>query len=287
MVQDTSLIKEKIVRLLENEGPGLPVRIAREIESNFLFTSAFLSELLSEKRIKMSFMKIGNSSLYFISGQENMLEQFSHHLNSKEKEAFALLKEKKFLADSEQEPSIRVALRAIKDFAKPFRKPETEEIIWRYFLANEKDPEVEQKEEPKKILGKKEPTLNIFDNEEEKPKKPKERKRKVSSKKGTSKKDEKFFNQIKDFIKQNSLELKDIVGVGKNEFTLLVKKDGQEKILVAYNKPRINESDIAKANKKAAEFKLPYMILSKGQPLKKLSNLIEDLKNLDSLGSLK
>jgi len=285
MVQDTNLIKGKIVRLLEREGPSLPVRIAREIESSSLFTSAFLSELLSEKRIKMSVMKIGNSRLYLMSGQENMLENFSHHLNSKEKEAFALLKEEKFLEDSKQQPSIRVALRSIKDFAKPFRKPDTEEIVWRYFLVDEKHSEVKQKEEPKKALGKKEPVLGIFD-EEEKIKKPKERKKKVSGKKGTSKKDEKFFNQIKDFIKQNSLELKDIVGVGKNEFTLLVRKDGMEKVLVAYNKQRINEADISKANKKASEFKLPYMVLGKGKPLKKLSNLIEDLKNLDSLGSL-
>ena len=286
MVQDTSLIKNKIVNLLEKEGPSLPVKIAREIESSSLFTSAFLSELLSEKRIKMSIMKIGNSRLYFILGQESMLERFSQHLNSKEKEAFSLLKEKRFLKDSEQQPSIRVALRAIKDFAKPFRDSRTEEIIWRYFEINENDFEIKKKEEKsKKILeGKKEPVLGIFDKEE-KIKRPKEKK-KVSRKKSSSKKDEKFFNQIKDFIRQNSLELKDIVGVGKNEFTLLVKKDGKEKILVAYNKPRINEADISKANKKAAEFQLPYIVLSKQGSLKKLSNLIENLKNLDSMGSL-
>ena len=286
MVQDTNLIKEKIISFLKNDGPSLPVRIAKEIESSTLFTSAFLSELLAEERIKISVMKIGNSPLYFALGQENMLKNFSQHLNSKEKEAFFLLREKKFLVDSEQEPSIRVALRAIRDFAKPFKKPDTDEIIWRYFEIDEKDFEVKKKEpEPKEILEKKEPILNIFD-EEERIKKPKEKKRKVSGKKRSSKKDEKFFDQIKDFIKQNSLELKDIIGVGKNEFTLLVKKNDREKILVAYNKQRINEADIAKANKKASEFQLPYIVLSKGKPLKKLSNLIEDLKNLDSIESI-
>ena len=286
MVQDTNLIKEKIISFLENKGPNLPVRIAKEIESSTLFTSAFLSELLAEERIKISVMKIGNSPLYFALGQDNMLKNFSQHLNNKEKEAFFLLREKKFLVDSKQEPSIRVALRSIRDFAKPFKKPDTEEIIWRYFEIDEKDFEVKKKEpEPKKILEKKEPILNIFD-EEEIIKKPKEKKRKVSGKKRSSKKDEKFFEQIKDFIRQNSLELKDIIGVGKNEFTLLVKKNDREKILVAYNKQRINEADIAKANKKASEFQLPYIILSKGKPLKKLSNLIEDLKNLDSIESI-
>ena len=285
MVQDTNLIKEKIISFLKNEGPNLPVRIAKEIESSTLFTSAFLSELLAEERIKISVMKIGNSPLYFALGQENMLKNFSQHLNSKEKEAFFLLREKKFLVDSKQEPSIRVALRSIRDFAKPFKKPDTEEIIWRYFEMDEKDFEVKKKEpEPKKILEKKDSTLNIFDEEEIK--KPKEKKKKVSKKKRTSKKDEKFFSQIKDFIRQNSLELKDIIGVGKNEFTLLVKKNDKERILVAYNKQRINEADIAKANKKASEFQLPYIVLSKGKPLKKLSNLIEDLRNLDSIESI-
>ena len=82
------------------------------------------------------------------------------------------------------------------------------------------------------------------------------------------------------------MELKDIIGVGKNEFTLLVKKNDKERILVAYNKQRINEADIAKANKKASEFQLPYIVLSKGKPLKKLNNLIEDLRNLDSIESI-
>ena len=102
---------------------------------SILFTSAFLSELLAEKRIKISNMKVGSSPLHFISGQETRLENFSQHLKSREKDAYELLREKKFLKDSEQEPAIRVALRAIKDFAISFKKNNV--IIWRYFTASE------------------------------------------------------------------------------------------------------------------------------------------------------
>jgi len=121
-IQNTLGIKEKILLILQKRGPSLPVHIAKEIGLSMLFASAFLSELVSEKNIKISNMKIGNSPIYFLLGQEPMLEKFSQHLKSKEKEAFILLKEKKFLRDKEQDPAIRVALRTIKFFAIAFKK---------------------------------------------------------------------------------------------------------------------------------------------------------------------
>jgi len=122
--QDTSQIKEKIIFTIKRRGPSLPVHIAKEIGLNMLFTSAFLSELFSEKKIRISNLKVGSSPVYFLSGQEPMLENFSQYLKSKEKDAFMILKERKFLKDNVQDPAIRVALRAIKDFAIPFKKNE-------------------------------------------------------------------------------------------------------------------------------------------------------------------
>jgi len=136
-IGDTSQIKEKILFILRGRGPSLPVHIAGEMGLSILFASAFLSELVSEKKIKISYMKVGNSPIYFIMGQELHLEKFSQYLHSKEKEAFLLIKEKKFLNDKKQEPAIRVALREIKDFAIPFEK--NGEIFWRYFSADEKE----------------------------------------------------------------------------------------------------------------------------------------------------
>ena len=262
--QDTSQLKEKILSTLRKRGPSLPVHIAGEIEMSALFASAFLSELFSEKRIKISNMKVGNSPLYFLSGQEPMLERFSQHLKSKEKDAFILLKEKKFLKDDEQEPAIRVALRAIKDFAIPFKKDE--QIIWRYLTV----PEVELKEKSKKIK-KIEEKLDIFD------KKPK---KKIIRKKVSQKRNDKFFNRVKEFLSEKFIEIEDIESFNKNELILRVKVRGEEKLLVAYNKKRINENDLIKADKKASELNLSYIVLSLGRPLKKLNNLIDAVKNL-------
>jgi len=279
--QDTSGIKNKIIFILRKNGPSLPVHIAREIESSTLFTSAFLSELASEKRIKISHMKVGNSPLYYLLGQEQLLEKFSHYLKSKEKEAFELLKEKKFIKDSEQDPAIRVALREIKDFAVPFKKDE--EIIWRFFPVSEEEFEAKKKE-IKPTIRREEKELGIFDTSRKRERIKRTQKKKISK---TSQKERNFFNKVKKFLAEKSIRLIDIISFSKNEIVLRVKDIEREKIVVAYNKKRISDGDIIKAAKKSAEFNLPYMILSLGEPLKKVHELIRAVKNLHSIEKLK
>ena len=307
MNQDTSEIKEKILSILRRRGPSLPVHIASETGLSILFASAFLSELISERKIKISSMKVGSSPVYLLPKQEPLLEKFSQHLKSKEKDAFLLLKEKKFLRDKKQDPAIRVALRAIKDFAIPFRG--NEEIIWRYFIIPESEFKTEEKvrvpsiasqklrREYKKdtVLTSKEisersepiskkqksPELNIFGKPSEKKKIKKQR----TIKKGaiSQKKNEKFFNKVKEFLSKKSIEIIDIESFNKNDLILRVKTSNQEKLVIAYNKKRILEEDIVKANKKSSELNLRYIILSLGGPSKSLISLIEAMKNLSRI----
>ena len=275
MLEGSALeIKEKIISIFKNKGPCLPVDVAKETGLSILFASAFLSEFISEKKIKISNMKVGSSPLYFIPGQEKMLENFSEYLKSKEKEAFILLKEKKILKDSEQEPAIRVALRAIKDFAVPFKK--NEEIYWRYFTTEE----TEIKEEPKKPekIIEKEDEPNIFDKEIKKTKKTQKKK---------TVKENKFFNIVKEFLSEKNMDLSEILKFSKNELVLKIKIRDKEKIIITNNKKRINENDIIKANKEALEFNLPYLILSLGKPLKKTNEFMDALKNLSSIEKIK
>ena len=74
--QDTSILKDKIINFLKIKGPSLPVHLSKEINQSTLFTSAFVSELLAERRLKNSHMKIGSSSLHYIAGQEPRLEKY-------------------------------------------------------------------------------------------------------------------------------------------------------------------------------------------------------------------
>jgi len=356
--QDASHTREKILSILRMRGPNIPVHIAKETGLSMLFASAFLSELLSDKLIKMSHMRVGNSPIYYVQGQESQLEKFSSYLKSKEREAFLLLQERKFLKDSEQTPAIRVALREIKDFAFSFKR--NNEIFWRYLTSKEsefkmeiksieehefvqakpkpfdkeerkigekmikdidikeiekirKDQEkleekgeekeieeyIEEKEEyitlpipekskeDKKVEEKEEPLQEkkkIIKEKEEIPKK-KTKTPKTSKKKSTAgqAQNNKFFDKIKEFLSRETIEIVNIESFNKNEILLRIKYEGTEKLLVAYNKKKISDTDIINANKKALGLNLKYMILSMGEPSKKLLNLIESAQNLEKI----
>lgn len=272
-IQDTSEIKEKIVTFFQNRGPSLPVHVAKEINLSILFTSAFLSELFNENRLKTSHMRVGSSPIYYLSGQENSLENYTEHLKSKEKEAFLLLKDKKILKDSELEPAIRVAIREIKDFAIPFKI--NDEIWWRFFTTDESEiKEKEIKTEPEEKIEEKE--FNIFDKKEES--------KKISIKR--AKPGEKFFEKIKEFLSRSSVEIISIEGLKKEELILKIKIQEEEQLLIAYNKKKIGEKEILKAAKKADEFNLKYSILSLGELPKKIHNLIEALQNIKNIGKV-
>ena len=314
MAQNALEIKEKILGTLKRRGPSLPVHIAKEAGLSILFAGAFLSELVADKKIKFTDMKVGSSPIYFLNDHAYMLERFSQYLNSREKDAFLLLRDKKFLRDREQSPVIRVALRTIKDFAVSFIK--NGEIIWRYytvpeseFILEAKEPVKEikeaiapEKEEEKKLIKlkihipKKEETrpsvvelkkeqqkeLEIFDKAE----KPKKAKAKKPTKKKKEKIDDNFFNKVKEWVVGNSMEIIDIKNFNKNELHLTIKKNGKEHLLVAYNKKRLMDSDLVKANRKAKELGLEYAILSFGDLQKKMSDLIDAAKNLSDIKKL-
>ena len=292
MAQDAAQIKEKIMNAIKTRGPSLPVHIAKETGLSILFASAFLSELFNAKQIVMSHLRVGSSPLYFIKGQEDKLENFSQYLKSKEKDAFLLLKEKRILQDSEQQPAIRVALREIKDFAIPFEK--NNEIFWRYFIAEEplnieakkEIPEKEEKSQEEKITREIKPEKPEQETKEEKPKKKNKTASKTKKPNKAKKKDENFFNKIKDFLEKQDVEIIDIKDFKNNEAILKIKKQGNEELLFVFNQKKITEKEITKSYKKASEEKMKYSILSLGEPSKKLNDLISAIKDLSEIGKI-
>ena len=133
--------KEKILSTIRMRGPSLPVQISKSSDLSPLFASAFLSELKGEEKLKISDMKVGSSPLYYIPGQEAMLENFVQHLNQRERQAFNLLKNSKVLVDSSLEPVVRVAMRYIKDFAVAIKVKynNEEKLFWKYFIIDDKE----------------------------------------------------------------------------------------------------------------------------------------------------
>src|SRR3989344_2642153 len=167
-------VDEDILSLMRMRGPLLPADVAKHVKTNILIGSAYLSELASRKKIKISSLKVGGSPLYFLQGQEDKLEEFASNLNEKELRAFEILKEQKVLRDTHLTPLMRVALQNIKDFAVPLTVTfdNKKENFWKWHLTSESEFEtvvrkelgmeekpvepVLPKEAPQEVVAKKE-----------------------------------------------------------------------------------------------------------------------------------
>lgn len=142
---------QRIKSFISKQGPIIPAMLAKELNTNILFASAMLSELVSSKEVKISSVKLGGTPYYFLPGQEEALQGLSKNLNEKERIAYNHLKESKILEDSNEDPLIRVALRQIKDYAKQLEvvvKGERK-IFWKWYLL----PNSEAETIIRKILG--------------------------------------------------------------------------------------------------------------------------------------
>ncbi|MFH1711195.1 MAG: hypothetical protein ABH840_02695 [Nanoarchaeota archaeon] len=309
-------IKTRIVSFIKIKGPVLPIHIFKETKTTLLLSSAFLSDLVSEKTLKISDLKVGGSPLYFLPGQETMLENFHKYLPGKEQEAFQLLKDKKVLKDDEQEPAIRVALRNIKDFAMPFsvKLQDKQLIFWQYFSLSEEDArkiisemlekyQPKPEEKPLEKIEEKKPAIPVSTPAPEEPKK------KIEPSITTEKSEEKiiepifetkpeikkkpkrqkqppFIEQIKSFLASKNIEFLGIEKSAKKEIFLKIRKEGKETLLLALDKKKVDESDILKAYKKSQALNLPYIILARGETSKKLKESIEAHKTLGDIERL-
>jgi hypothetical protein len=295
-LEKLNVSKEKIVSLIKLKGPSLPVQIARAINQPPLFTSAFLSELFRENRLRMSHMKVGSSPLYLIRGQEPLLENFTEHLNQREREAFLLLKENQLLEDSVQSPITRVALRSIKDFAIPLkiRINGESKLFWKYFTLQDKDiRSLLQGDQPEPPLPHPDPSP-----EEPEPPAPKpepepapEKERKTKTARPKTPQVHKFPENIKSYLGAKDIEILSILSEKKKEFSSKVRIDTQfgkqEFLLIAKDKKKITENDLTLSLQKAQAEKMPALIISPGELDKKSQSYLKEWKNLIKFEKIK
>jgi len=287
--QDTSLVKNQIMKFIEEKGPSLPTHVASETGQSMLFSSAFLAELLSEKKLVLSYMKVGSSPIYFISGQELLLEKYSVYLSGKLGEAYTLIKEKKYLKDSEQLPAIRVALRSIKDFAKPFRFKE--DIYWRYLANSVDDFLSENNKDKKKVLEQAVVEKVVSDNddlvkgkklqEEDSLKKEEDGKSKIPE---NTKGDVLFVERVRKCLEKENIVILEETEIKKREFLgrgRIQSGVGEIEILVVgKDKKNILEKDIEKIMQEAINKKMMVLVLSTGEIAKKAKDIYREYKNL-------
>lgn len=140
---------EKVLQLIRQAGPVVPSQISKEIGTDILLASAVLSDLASQKKVRISSVKFGGSPLYYLDGQEDKLQKYAEKLQEKEQKVFQFLKEQKVLRDSNLDPASRYAIRQIKDFAKPLEVTAygNKEIFWKWYLLKTMEVEPLIKEE--------------------------------------------------------------------------------------------------------------------------------------------
>ena len=284
--------KQKILSFIETNGPSLPVQIAKAIEMDPVFASAILSELLGNKKIKMSHMKIGSSPLYLLQGQEKKLEELSDNLKSIEKEAYLKLRERKILKDEDENPAFRVALRNIKDFAVPFRFQG--KIMWRYAFADDKEieellspkvekmkPEPKQKEEVEKVVPTTTNPKHIGeDKRKSEPQKEKRLENIFVEDKGEEGSKPEFLNEIKSFLKKKDIKFLEEIQSEKKEVVAKVSVGSKlgdiNFLVVAKNKRTTSKEEIAAAVQRAVYNKMPCLFIIRKLPSKNIQKLIEE-----------
>ncbi len=285
MQNSTQEVKGKIIEIIRRKGPSLPVEIARETGLSPLFASAFLSELVKSGTLKLSHLKVGGSPLYFLPGQEKQLENFINHLHEREREALLLLKSKLVLKDKELLPAIRVALRNLKDFAFPIAYKQ--ELYWKYLgVSNEQVLEIITKQE--KTGEKSESKKEVERTVDKKAEKKEEGKEKRSEEKAEekAKKAGKEINQVGEFLQAvlSYLEKHDIrlvkeIERKKKQFAAIVATDSRvgeiRFYMLAKDKKRISENDLALLLQKAQAERMPALFLHRGELNKKARSYAE------------
>jgi hypothetical protein len=135
--------KDQVLRVVQQKGPVIPRDIIKELGGDTFLIGALLSQLRDDKQIKISSAKVGGSPMYYVNGQHEKLQTLYNYLNSTEKKAYDILKQRKIIRDYNCEPSLRVALRGIKDFAKALEVNINgqKEIFWKWYLIQNNEAE--------------------------------------------------------------------------------------------------------------------------------------------------
>lgn len=289
--------REKLIALVRQKGPCLPSDVYKDLNTNQLFASAMLGELVSAGLIKITNLKRGSSPYYYMDEQKEKLQNLIGYLNDKDRMAFHLIKEKKILKDSEQTPLMRVTLRAIKDYAVPLNINHNNQIqtFWKWYLMSNQEAEVkikqflgilptEQKNEEKKE-AKQEEQRKIIAKEIKQEIRPIEKKEERIQEKQKIQKIQQeiktpFLEQIMKYFEKNNIKIisHEIVNKSKTEIDFIIEIPSAFGNLQYYckakNKKKINDSDIASAFVQGQQKKLPILVLVNGSMTKKTEDML-------------
>lgn len=308
--------REAILAFMKEKGPILPAALAKHLKMDLLFSSAHLAEMTETGKLKSSWLKIGGSPLYYIPGQEELLENFWENLGEKDKRAFQLLKQEKLVRENDLDPLSRVAIKGMKDFSIPVivTQDGIQEQYWKFhsvsndevqhILKSRFEPASEKKTEGKSPIEKLEKPRQKTESKIEQKKESKKEEQKPlvaeeiakeasKEKQQHQKKEKKEKPKISDTFALDVLTFFEKNNIAIREHTIL-KKDTEIDYIIqipsivgnleyyckAKNKKKISDSDISGAYVAGQMKKLPVILLIAGEPSKKAMEVLSSLKSI-------
>ena len=312
------LDQEKILYFLRVTGPTLPGKVAKNLKTEILLASAYLSDLAAQKKVRISYLKVGGSPLYYLPGQEDQLVHFAAgNLNQKDYEVLEELKTKKILRESDVDLLHKVALRNLRDFAVPLQvayQGKTE-LFWKWYMLSAEEansfignllepaarekiieekikidlpiPILEEKkletlpEPPVKLRQEVLEALSLQPSEEKIQKEPSKRGRKKSLQ------PDGLLEQVEDYFRQKEIEIDQKEIIRKNaELNLIAKVPsvfGTVTHFCKIKKKRLcDEKDLSSAYVEAQVKKLPLLFLHTGALHQKAQDIL-DSKALENV----
>jgi len=245
-------MRDKILKYISENGPTLPVDIVKLTGGNSFISNAYLSELVDSKSILKSDELIGTANLYYLPGQENILQNkltelidfkktAKNYQTKKVNETPDLIKKRIEFNERLREIEEREK-QEIEEKPKEIEKPKIElkekiEPIRREIII-EKPKEIFNK-----IVEKIKPENRIIENKSE---------------------DSLFKNAINFLEENNEIISKNMID--ENTGNCIIKANSSVGPLKFYvnimNKKRLTKSDIAEKYAESVEKKMPVIIIT-------------------------
>ena len=274
-----SELSNKVVEFLRINGPSHPVQIGKVLGKDTMMTSAILSEVVKTGNVKMTQRKVGNSSLFFLPGQEEKVkEMLKKDLNFVENKLVERAKSKSFIPHSELTTQDKFILPELRDFLVPLKVKygESEMVVWKHYTVSNETimpsiTEMMKKAPPKKIEAPKREIIRVP-----------ERKESIFGEKPPDKKTAPavgFQAVVENWLSEKGIIVvkSDVKRKGKEiEYVIKMKEPVEQEFYVkCKDKKRVSESDITMTYTEAMQKKMPAMFITSGKVSKKLLKTID------------